>query len=262
MKKELLRMLSVAVLIAFSCTFGACGDDEDSLNETQQDVMSKLAGTWKRESIYDSSGYPILFACIEVSFTKGGSITVKYINGDNTVKYAVNPITRTETGTYSISADGNSLKSSIWCKLGNELKGNFYISSLSSSTLNIEGVFYKKTSSYSNENDENRNNGNGNSGSGDTGNSGEAPNFLDFSYTYTTNSVTVQFITDTKPTKGTIYYGKTSPTTSVSTTVSGRYISARITGLTKATKYYVKCIATNEYGSTTSDVLSVMTGSN
>ena len=168
--------------------------------------------------------------------------------------------------TYGASAEasvGFSLKSSIWFKLGNEYKGYFYISSLSSSTLNIEGVVYKKTSSDSYENDENWNNGNGSSSSsGDISYSGEAPNFLDFIYTYTTNSVTVQLITDTKPTKGTIYYGKTSPTTSVSTTVFGRYISARITGLTKAEIYYVKCIATNEYGSTTSDALPVMTGSN
>lgn len=104
----------------------------------------------------------------------------------------------------------------------------------------------------------------GGSNGGGSSESGEAPSFRDFTWTYTNTSVIVQYLTtDNNTTKATVYYGKSaSPSTPVATTVSGGHIiSARITGLTKATKYYVKCVATNEYGSTTSDVMPVMTGS-
>lgn len=264
MAKDYLRLLSVVMLLALSCAFVACDDDEDSLNSIQQEVMDKLAGTWIRETIYDSSGYPILFACREVTFTKNGTITVKYINGDNSVKYALNPKTTIDTGTYTVSEDGNTIKSSVWCKLGNEYKGTFYISSLSGSTISIEGVTYKRESSGSQSWDDSSGAGSGN-GSDSGSNNGEAPGFRDFSWTYTNTSVTVQYLTSENNTiKATIYYGTTtSPSKSVSTTISGGHIiSAKITGLTKATKYYVKCVATNEYGTTTSDVMQVMTGSN
>ena len=117
---------------------------------------------------------------------------------------------------------------------------------------------------YLDENSSSGNPGGNSSGGGSSSESGEAPSFRDFTWTYTNTSVTVQYLTtENNTTKATVYYGKnTSPSTSVSTTVSGGHIiSARITGLTKATKYYVKCVATNEYGSTTSNVMPVMTGS-
>ena len=49
-----------------------------------------------------------------------------------------------------------------------------------------------------------------------------------------------------------IYYGTNSNTIkSVTATVSGIYITATISGLTKDTKYYVKCSATGKGGTTT-----------
>ena len=101
----------------------------------------------------------------------------------------------------------------------------------------------------------------GNSGNGNS--DGEAPNFVDFSYSSTSSSVTVIFHTDTDINGGTVYYGKNSPTTAVSstnTTIGKHMVQATIKNLSKSTKYYVKCTVKNSYGTTTSDVLPVMTG--
>lgn len=103
------------------------------------------------------------------------------------------------------------------------------------------------------------NSGGGNGGSSDSGTSKEAPSFYDFSYSYTETTISVIFATDPMATKATIYYGKSSPSQSVSTTITGRMINATIRGLTKGTKYYVKCVASNSYGSTTSETFPVMT---
>lgn len=132
------------------------------------------------------------------------------------------------------------------------------------STQRCWGMSVRPVIGYLNENSHSNNPYGNNSGGGSPSESGEAPNFRDFTWTYTNTSITVQYLTtENNTTKATVYYGKsTSPSISVSTTVSGGHIiSARITGLAKATKYYVKCVATNDYGSTTSNVMPIMTGS-
>ena len=103
----------------------------------------------------------------------------------------------------------------------------------------------------------------GNSSGGENTQSGKAPNFIDFSYTYTSSSVTVIFHTDTDITSGTVYYGKNSASIAVSssyTTIGRHMVQTTIRNLNKSTKYYVKCTVKNSYGTTTSDVLTVMTG--
>lgn len=63
-----------------------------------------------------------------------------------------------------------------------------------------------------------------------------------------------------KVTSAKVYYGTSSnPTKSVSATVSGVLITANISGLTKGTTYYVKCVATGKGGTTTTGTTKVRT---
>lgn len=130
--------------------------------------------------------------------------------------------------------------------------------------VNLDGDYYyvkqingtPSTEEYYGGND--GGNGGGNGG-GNYTNESEAPQFFDVSYTYTETSIDIIFATEPKATKATIYYGTSSPTNSVPTTITGRSIKAHIGGLKKGTKYYVKCVASNNYGSTTSEIIPVRT---
>lgn len=98
----------------------------------------------------------------------------------------------------------------------------------------------------------------GHSGGGTT--SGEAPNVTSFDYTATSNSLTVKFYTDEKPTSASVYYGENSATKSAGTpTIASKQVSVTVRGLKSGTKYYFKCIVRNEYGSSTSDGWPAMT---
>lgn len=88
---------------------------------------------------------------------------------------------------------------------------------------------------------------------------GKAPVFTNFSSTATTNSITVYFYFKEKPTSGTIYYGKNSPSISVKTLVAGKSCSATISNLSPSTAYCFKCIAKNSYGSTTTPTFTEVT---
>ena len=98
-----------------------------------------------------------------------------------------------------------------------------------------------------------------NSPGGGGNSSNIAPEFYNFTYSTTQNSITVNFYTDPKASSATVYYGENSPSKSVSATIANKQITAKITGLKKATKYYIKCTAKNSYGSTTSDTFTLMT---
>ena len=91
----------------------------------------------------------------------------------------------------------------------------------------------------------------------DTNNNGssyEVPEVGFYDYTSTKTSLNVQYkiynADAAKVQSAKIYYGKNSATTSVTATVSGVLITARITGLTAGTTYYVKCSATGLGGTT------------
>lgn len=63
-----------------------------------------------------------------------------------------------------------------------------------------------------------------------------------------------------KVTSAKVYYGTSSnPTKSVTATVAGVLITANISGLTKGTTYYVKCVATGKGGTTTTGTTKVIT---
>ena len=95
--------------------------------------------------------------------------------------------------------------------------------------------------------------------SNDGSGTSESLYFTNFNYTATQTSVTVKFYTNERASSATIKYGKNSASSSVSTTITNKEISATIKGLTKGTKYYVKCTARNSNESITSEEYPVIT---
>lgn len=64
---------------------------------------------------------------------------------------------------------------------------------------------------------------------------------------------------EAKVTSAKIYYGTSSPTKSVSASVSSATITGNISGLKAGTTYYIKCVATGKGGTTTSEVTKLVT---
>lgn len=245
MKK--VRFLSLLLFfIALNCGVTSCGDDDD--NQIQE---YSIVGLWKHDFSsgsnymffnFDNTGWDHVFDLNDGGWRhrhnwtydynqNQGYLYVVYEEGDIDV-FKVSYISQTEM----ILVDDYDGDEHRYVRVDSETSEN---------------------QGSGGSNDSGSSSGGSSGGGGSS--SGEAPSFYDFSYTYTETSVSVIFATDPMATKATIYYGKSSPTKSVSTTITGRMISARITGLTKGTRYYVKCVASNSYGSTTSDVVSVMT---
>lgn len=105
---------------------------------------------------------------------------------------------------------------------------------------------------------------NGGSSTGGGESSDGTPRIGFYDFTSTQSSVTVKYQIynreEANVSSARIYYGTTTnPSSSVSATVSGVYITATISGLSRGTQYYVKCKATGSGGSTETDVTKVMT---
>ena len=101
-------------------------------------------------------------------------------------------------------------------------------------------------------------NGSGGGGSG-SGNDGDTPYVTSFDFTATKNSITVKFMCSEKPTKATIKYGDASPSKTVSSSISGKQVSATVKNLKSGTKYYFQCTISNNAGTSTSDVFPAIT---
>jgi len=114
---------------------------------------------------------------------------------------------------------------------------------------------YEDVSWVTNDDD---NSGTG-SGSGGSGSTGDAPYVTSFDFTATKSSITVKFMCSERPTNATIKYGTSSPTSTASSSISGKQVSATVSGLKSGTKYYFKCTVKNSYGSSTSDTFSAIT---
>lgn len=105
--------------------------------------------------------------------------------------------------------------------------------------------------------------GNSGSGSGEIGDDQPSDDeleigFYDFSATKSTLKVEYRIYSgNVKSAK--IYNGTSSPSRSVSATVNGKMITARISGLKSGTTYYVKCVANGNGGSTTSETTKCIT---
>ena len=97
-------------------------------------------------------------------------------------------------------------------------------------------------------------------GNGDnSGNDGEPPYVTSFDFTATKSSITVKFMCNERPSSATIKYGTSSPSSTTSSSISGKQVSATVSGLKSGTKYYFKCTVSNSYGSSTSDTFTAIT---
>lgn len=121
-----------------------------------------------------------------------------------------------------------------------------------------DGLNIRPVTTYSD--DGSGNGGGSGSGSGnDSGNDGETPYVTSFDFTATKSSITVKFMCNERPTSATIKYGTSTPSSTASSSISGKQVSATVSGLKSGTKYYFKCTVKNSYGSSTSDTFSAMT---
>lgn len=109
----------------------------------------------------------------------------------------------------------------------------------------------------------NNSGGSGSSSSGGGSTSYEKPDIALEDYTTYPTKIKVNYRIynqdKAKVTSAKVYYGTSSPSKSISTTVAGTLITTYISGLKKGTTYYVKCIATGKGGSTTSETTRIIT---
>lgn len=98
---------------------------------------------------------------------------------------------------------------------------------------------------------------NGNSSGGSS--SGDKPYVTSFDFTATKTSITVKFMCSERPSSATVKYGISSASGTVSSSISGKQVSATVNGLKSGTKYYFKCTVSNSYGSSTSDTFTAIT---
>ena len=115
---------------------------------------------------------------------------------------------------------------------------------------------YSKTNYNGNQNDNNQ-------GSGSSSSQYEKPEIGLEDYTCSTSSITVKYRiynqSEAQVTSATGYYGTSSPSKSVTGSVSGSLITLRFTGLNKGTEYYIKCTAKGKGGSSTSETVRLST---
>lgn len=129
------------------------------------------------------------------------------------------------------------------------------ITKLTNDELVHEGGVCKQTTYYT------KNTGGGGGG----GNSSyELPDIGLMDYDAWSNSIKVVYKIynkeESQVSSAKVYYGTSNnPTSSVNATISGVLITARITGLTSGTKYYVKCAATGPAGTTTTPTTGIIT---
>ena len=133
-----------------------------------------------------------------------------------------------------------------------------------SESLRCNGLSVRAVTDY--DWDEDNGKGNDNTSGGSTGGSTsyEKPDiaFNDFTAYQTKLKVVYKIYNKDKAkvTSAKVYYGTSSnPTKSVTATVAGVLITANISGLTKGTTYYVKCVATGKGGTTTTGTTKVIT---
>lgn len=122
--------------------------------------------------------------------------------------------------------------------------------------LDDHHTYYYKAAPY--------NQSGGSSGSGSGGSTTyEIPDIGLESFTCTASSITVKYRVynqdKAKVNSAKGYYGTSSPSKSVTGSISGSLITISITGLQKGTTYHIKCSATGPGGTTTSDTTRLIT---
>ena len=270
MKKELLSKVFMAMMmvLALSCSSSDDSNDESDSNEiSNQDVQyeNMLMGTsWvqdKEVTVSDDGK--------EYEHHYDGIITFGYnhewylINFLN--KYNAYGEWEVENGVYDyhIKYTNNESAAALRANIAVCLFGWSKIKQLTDSKL-VLGSCSEGNKSYAEfhkisyrEGSKNGYDDNNSGGSG--GSSGDKPYVTSFDFTATKSSITVKFMCSERPTSATVKYGTSSPSSTTSSSIAGKQVSATVSGLKSGTKYYFKCTVSNSYGSSTSDTFSAMT---
>lgn len=269
MKKEFLTKLFIA--LSLFCVF-SCSDDDDK-DVIGGDEISGTESSSKYEAMLKNTSWKQTYGYrLNDDGTKrnedihSGVLTF----ADNNVLYIiglkVGSSLYTASGTWKgtemgvdITMKGDSENS--WASYqGMVTAAGFYpgyIIDLSNSTMKCKtsessDYYYEFTKvSYQ----EPGNNG----GSGGSGGSGDKPYVTSFDFTATKTSITVKFMCSERPTSATVRYGNSSPSSTVSSSISGKQVTATVSGLKSGTKYYFNCTVQNSYGSSTSDTYPAIT---
>ncbi len=247
-------------------------DEQPTVDENIASLSSKLfntSWTYQYSNIYVDGEFSSTNDVFKgrVTFTFSNKVKFNnyyclYINGYNTPSYA---------GSWSINENGLQLQTycdyfdnifdwegNSWTKWfvlgpGNIMDAEYTISGSELIIKDNDELVhvFKSAGSSSNE------------GSGGN-NTYEKPDVGFYDFTATKTSLKIKYKiynkSEAKVSSARIYYGKSSnPSSSVSATVSGDYITATITGLTSGTTYYVKCKATGAGGTTTTSATKCIT---
>ncbi len=260
MKSSFFHFVTSMVVLLCSMCLVSCGEDdeEEYISPQDQEMINKLSGTsWKyyKQSYIQSSGtvkYKDIDKNRKITFANDG--TLYFFDLDKN-EYGRDVFTATWTvkdGVIINKREPEYSSREIGYLLGAIGLGiPWTILSLSSSELIVDDDVYIKYFSRTSYTE------GPSSGSGSSSGSME---FVNFTFTATQSSVTVKFYTSERAKNATIKYGLYSANTSVSgVEIANKQISATIKGLSRGTKYYVKCTAYYDGGSITSDEYPVIT---
>jgi len=246
------------------------GRDNDLMNNIQgskYDVAKNWGSNWRMPS--KSEFEELLSKCTWVWTTLSG------VNGYKITSTNGMSIFLPANGSYSATEKG--AKANIWglywsgtFKITTNFYSYAYALTFTQSKRNLDGHYRFSgiairpvtTSTLSNSNQIG-----GGSSSGSTGGGGstsyEKPDIALEDFTTYPTKIKVNYRIynqdKAKVTSAKVYYGTSSPSKSISTTVAGTLITTYISGLKKGTTYYVKCIATGKGGSTTSETTRIIT---
>ena len=258
MKKDLLSKLFIAmmVLLAISCKNDRLENDVSEDNEAiNNETINKVLGTWQIASVYhyDSNG-----TLKNVTSKLAFYVTLTKEPYDKNPSYYL-CITDDFIGTKYSAKQGWTYSNKKFVGSG-YLDGDILISinSLEMKTKRDDNDGYRIfVFERTNEPEHVFKSGGGdNDGSGSEG---EPPYVTGFDFTATRTSITVKFMCNERPTSATVKYGISSPVSTVSSSISGKQVSATVTGLNAGTTYKFKCTVKNSYGSSTSDTYSTIT---
>ena len=254
-------------------TTGGSGTGGGNSGTVTKDLLCRNGGAWLRSSTYS---YELTYtqyckSSDQFDFTENGTVTVySYWECRGKNYYGIEETKTSEVlavGSYRL--EGNVLKcefTNVTCSGSSDIVTQHWIQGVTN-YKNYEADFDTRDATllltnadetYYLSQTQNQVPGGGGSSSY------EAPDISYYDMTPGTNSIKVSYKIWNKDKCGTlsdarIYYGTSSASTSVVATVSGTYITANITGLSKGTKYKVKCSVASPGGNTTTEETTIST---
>lgn len=249
------------------------GNSENNSGNINIALLCKNGGVWKSERNYSyvlSGNTQYCKGIDEVNFTKNGSISCSFYwecSGKNyNGVWTTRKSEATAVGSYQIQ--GNTLKcifTHVTCSGSSDINTQYWTSgetNYKNYHIEYDKEYDELTMSLDKEIYSLTNKDSGSNSGGDS--TSDAPDISYYDATPRTTSLKVTYRIWNKETCGTlsdakIYYGTSSANKSVSATISGNYITANISGLSRGTKYNVKCSVKGTYGTTVTEETTLST---